>query len=107
VGESNFETTTTDYENNETDPNVPIHNTNATSIAFYIIEYANTASTGSGLMTEESITNDVIARNPNLINVSQDLSAFYANKIPSTEEYKAIASVYNGKNLTLANCTEH
>jgi hypothetical protein len=37
-------------------------------------------------------------------NLSKVLGNFLNSKIPTTDEYKAIANVYNGRNLTMANC---
>jgi hypothetical protein len=41
-----------------------------------------------------------------MVVVAKDLSDFYTNKLPATEEYKSVATVYNRRNLTLANCVE-
>jgi hypothetical protein len=73
-----------------TNTQVPINNTNVTTIASYLIEYANTVATNTNPGTSESITADVVSRNPGLVMVSKELSDFFSSKIPSTDEYKAI-----------------
>lgn len=82
---------------------IPVKTLDITTIAGYIIQYANTICSQSKIDTVGAIT-ETLKVNPHFISVSKELNGFYSSVIPKTEEYTQLASVYNGRNLTLYNC---
>lgn len=55
-------------------------------------------------INETEIINKMVNHVPNHEELASMLGSFIANKVPDNEEYRKIAQVYNGKNLTMANC---
>ena len=82
--------------------NFPIQKLDIKGIANYIVEFTNALAIQNKINPIEAITT-VIDKNPQLIQVSKELNQFYASKLPATQEYIKVASVYNGRNLTMAN----
>lgn len=72
------------------------------NIANYIVKYSSILS----LMPEPDYLEAekmLIEQSPELKETQETLNGFFKGFIPNTDEYKQIASVYNGKNLTIKN----